>query len=168
MLTITVRRCVWCINDGCGHHWSDIYRYAILMRANKPEIQIGGSSWCLTDVDLCLFDRVTGPRPMCWRWGFGVGLCPMGIWGVLVTLHMFWLTRRSHHVPSVWMVCIRGNNCLGGRQMDAICGLCGFTVWDIICGYAHHNSQEVRLMYKWWMWSLLVRYLPVCCPNERK
>ena len=30
----------------------------------------------------------------------GVGLCPMEIGGVLITLHMFRFTRRSHHVPS--------------------------------------------------------------------
>ena len=31
------------LNDEYGHHWLDIFRCAILMRANKPEIQIGGS-----------------------------------------------------------------------------------------------------------------------------
>ena len=41
-------------------------------------------------------------------------------------------SRRSHHVPSGWMVCVSRNNRLGGRRMVVLCGLCGFTMWDII------------------------------------
>ena len=96
----------------------------------------------------------------------GVGLCPMEIRGVLVTLHMFRFTHRSHHVPSGWMVCISGSNHLGGRWMVALCGLCGFSVWDIIHGNAHYNSQEVPLMYKWQMWLSLVRYILICRFDE--
>ena len=49
-----------------------------------------------------------------------------------------------------------------------LCGLCGFTMRDIIRGDAHHNSQVVRLMYKQRMWSSLVIYLAVCYPDEGK
>ena len=53
-------------------------------------------------------------------------------------------------------------------QMIIVCRLCGFTVWDIIRSNAPHNSQEVWLMFKRWMWSSLVRYLSVCRPDEGK
>ena len=69
---------------------------------------------------------------------FGHSPTPMRIGGVLIILHMFQFTRRSHHVPSGWMVCISGNNRLDGRQMVVLCGLCIFTVRDIIHGNAHH------------------------------
>ena len=78
----------------------------------------------------------------------------MGNGRELVTLHMFQFSHRSHHVPSGWMVCISGNNRLGGRKMVALFGLCGFTMWDIIHGDAHHNRQEVR--FKVWTMNVVI------------
>ena len=93
MLTITGRRCHWCLNDEYGHYWLDIYRYVILVRANKPEIQLGGSVWCFIDVGHVIFVCLTVASTLegpglevvlwCWTTSSGDG-------GVLVTLHMFW------------------------------------------------------------------------------
>ena len=70
------------------------------------------------------------------------------------------------------MVYISRNNRLGGRRTVALCGLCGFTVRDIIRGDAHHNSQEVRLMYKRRMcdhhWLDIYRYAILIWANKPK
>ena len=55
---------------------------------------------------------MTGLRPLCWRRCFGVGLCPMEIGGVLITLHMFQFSHRHieenccESVPAAWL-CLR-------------------------------------------------------------
>ena len=98
---------VECDEHSVNHHW----------------IQ---SNTCWLDVDYIIFVclTVTRSQPLCWRRRFGDGLCPMGIGGVLVTLHMFQFSRRPHHVPSGWMVCICRTNHLGGRRIVVVCVLC--------------------------------------------
>ena len=44
------------------------------------------------------------------------------------------------------------------------CVQCGFTVWDIIRGDAHYNSQEVRLVCG--VWCVLSVLSGVCVVTE--